>query len=237
MWAITPNITKLIILPPKVACAPTNLPTKTPGADMGALSMEVILLQEEMNNVMGHLPLTRASIVTHSRKQVWDFEMAINQNEAKATKAIREAKAYCGAAIREAETCYGTTVRESEGHCPTTITEAEAYCAADIRKVESHCVDHAHAIQQSHINNMQHLEREAIEEEGENCQSFLATCRRALKVCPPEVWGVLICPLQLLMENMSFPTLLSIPPDSNYQGGIDPCNFLYNHPCSTCALP
>ena len=70
--------------------------------------------------------------------------MAICQNEAEVTEAIREAKAHCGAAIREAEAC----------------------CAADIREAESHCVDHAPTIQQSHSNNMQCLEREAIEEGG-----------------------------------------------------------------------
>ena len=95
-----------------------------------------------------------------------DFETAIHQNEAKATKAIREVKDHCGAAISEADTCHATTVREAEGHCITTITEAEACCAADFREVRSHCVDHAHAIQQSHSNNIQCLEREAIEEEG-----------------------------------------------------------------------
>ena len=91
-----------------------------------------------------------------------DFETAICQNEAEATEAIREVKAHCGAAIREAETCHATTVREAEGHCTTTITQAETCCAADIREVESHCVDHACAIQQSHSDNMQCLEMEAI---------------------------------------------------------------------------
>ena len=33
---------------------------------------------------------------------------------------------------------------------------------------------------------MQHLEREAIEEKGKNCQSFLAACGMALQVCPPQ---------------------------------------------------
>ena len=137
-----------------------------------------------------------------------DFETAICQNEAEATEAIREVKAHCGAAIREAE----ITVREAEGHCTTTITEAEVHCAADIREAESCCVDHAHTIQQCHSDHIQCLEREAIEEEGKNCQSFLATCGMALQVCPPEAQGVLMCPLQLLMGNMSLATLLAIAP-------------------------
>ena len=153
-----------------------------------------------MNSAMGHLLMTRVSIDTCQRKQVLDFEMAIHQNEAKATKAIREAKACCGVAIREAETHSTTNIREAEAHCTTTIRETEAHssitimgaeacCAADIRDAESQCVDHACAIQQSHSDNMQHLEREAIKEEGKDCQSFLAACGMALEVCPPEAHG------------------------------------------------
>ena len=178
---------------------------------MGTLPEEVILLQEEINSAMGCLLMTRASIDTHQRKQVSDFKMAICQNKPEATEAIREAKGHWGAAIREAETQHATTIREAEAHCTTTITEVEACCAADIREAESLCADHAHTIWQSHSNNMQHLEREAIEEEGKDCQSFLATCRIDLKVCPPEAHGVLMCPLQLLMGNMSLATLLAIP--------------------------
>ena len=58
------------------------------------------------------------------------------------------------------------------------------HCAADIIEVESHCAEDACAIQQSHSDNIQCLEREAIEEEGKNCQSFLATCGKALGFAP-----------------------------------------------------
>ena len=141
--------------------------------------------------------------------------MAICQNEAEITKAIWEAKAHCGAAIREAEAC----------------------CAADIREAESHCVDHAHTIQQSHSNNMQCLKREAIEEEGKNCQSFLAACGIALQICPPQVQGVLMYPLQLLTGNMSLATLLAIPARCQLRGRNPPHDFLFNHPCATHTLP
>ena len=60
-----PDITKLIIQPPEVVYTPTILPTKTPGAGMGTLTVEVILLQEEMNNTMGCLLTTRASVDNH----------------------------------------------------------------------------------------------------------------------------------------------------------------------------
>ena len=138
-------------------CTPTTLPHKTPGADMGTLP-------EEMSNAMGHLLSTRASIDAHQRKQISDFEMAIYQNEAEATEAIREAKTHCGAAIREAETHHATNIREAEAHCATTIMEAEGHCTTDIREAESCCADHACIIQQSHSDNMQCLQRKTMEE-------------------------------------------------------------------------
>ena len=212
LWAAMPDNTMLIIQPPKAVCTPTTPPTKTPGADMGALPEEVILLQEERNSVMGHLLMTRVSIDAHQRKQVSDFKMVICQNEAEATDAIGETKAHCGVTIREVEIHCAKTIREAEAHSSTTIMEVEAHCAADIREVESHCADHACAIQQFHSDKMQCLEREAIEEEEKDWQSFLATCGMALQVCPLEAHGVLMWPLQLLMGNMSLAAVLAIPP-------------------------
>ena len=107
---------------------------------------------------MVHLLVTRLSLDTHQQKHVLDFEMALHQNKAKATEAIKEAKAHCGATIREAET----------------------HCTADIRKAESDCVEHAHSIQQSHAEDMQHLEMEAMEEEGRDHLSFLTACGAGL---------------------------------------------------------
>ena len=45
LGATMPDITEPIIQPPKAVYTPTTLPTKTPGAGMGALPEEVILLQ------------------------------------------------------------------------------------------------------------------------------------------------------------------------------------------------
>ena len=185
-----PDISKLIIQPPEAAYTPSTPPTKTPWANTGALPEDTFLLQEEMNSAMGHLLTTRVSLDACQRKQVSDFETAIHQNDTEASKAIRGTKVHCGSAIREVEAC----------------------CAADIREVKSHCVGHACTIQQSHSDNMQCLERVAIEEEGKDCQSFLATYRMALQACPPEAQGVLMCPLQMLMGNMSLVTLLAILP-------------------------
>ena len=118
--------------------------------------------------------------------------MALCQNEAKATEAIREARVPCGAALREAESC---------------------------------CMDPAHIIQQSHSDNMQHLEREAIEEEEKDHQSFLSACGMALQVCPLKAQEVLICHLQMLMGNMSLATLLAIPPRHQPSGRNPPLWF------------
>ena len=57
LWVAMPNVTKPI--------DQAILPTKTPGADAGALPKEVILLQEEMNKAMGHLLMTRTSLDAH----------------------------------------------------------------------------------------------------------------------------------------------------------------------------
>ena len=165
--------------------------------------------------------------------------MALHQNEAEATEAIREAKTHCGLTIREAEAWCTTLTREAESHhaihireaeatcatyikeaeakcawiimeaeanCTSIIAEAEACCTTDVRKLESCCAEHACSIQQLHTEGMQHLEMEAIEEEGRHCLYFLATCGTALQACPPETHGVLRGPLQLLMGNMSLAT-------------------------------
>ena len=54
-------------------------------------------------------------------------------------------------------------------------------CAAAIKEAEATCAECTHIQQQSHGGMYAgHREREAIEEEGRNCQSFLTTCRVAL---------------------------------------------------------
>ena len=137
--------------------------------------------------------------------------MALHQNEAKATKAIKEAKAHCGAAIREAEAHHTTVIREVEDNCTTIAAEAEAHCTTNIRKA-SHCMEKICSIQQLHAEDMQHLETDTIEEEERDLLSFLATCGVALQACPLEACGVLMSPLQLLTGNILLATLLNIPP-------------------------
>ena len=66
---------------------------------------------------------------------------------------------------------------------------------------------------------MQDIEREAIEEEGRDCQSFLIACGAALQACPPEAHGILMYTLQLLTGNMSLATLLAISPQPSTRMG------------------
>ena len=59
---------------------------------------------------------------------------------------------------------------------------------------------------------MQHLEIEAIEEDGKDCLSFLIACGTALLTSPPEAHGVLMTPFHLLMGNVPLANLLNVPP-------------------------
>ena len=110
-----PNVTKSV--------NHTMLPAQTPGANAGALPEEVTLLQEEMNKTVGCLLMTQASLDAYWWKQVSDFKMALHQNEAKATEAIKEVKGHCRAAIREAEAHHTTLIREVEDDCTTIVAE------------------------------------------------------------------------------------------------------------------
>ena len=105
-----------------------------------------------------------------------DFEMALHQNKAETTEVIREARAHCEATVRDAEAC----------------------CAVVIREAEVCCGENAYSIQQLHSDGMQHLEKEALEEEEKDCQSFLATCTVALHVCPLDFCGILSTPSNIL---------------------------------------
>ena len=142
-----------------------------------------------MNRALGCLQMTRSSLDAHQWKQVLDFEMALYQNEAEATEAIREARAHCGATIREVETCCTTHIRETEANCTSIITEAEACCTADIRKAESHCAEHACSIQQLHAEGMQCLEMEALQKGGKRLPLLPNLLWNGTAGLPPEACG------------------------------------------------
>ena len=79
-----------------------------------------------------------------------------------------------------------TAIKETKVLCATTIQDAEATCKATIREVESTSLDHTHTLQWSLDHSIQDLECEAIEKEGQDCQSFLEACGKALQACPTE---------------------------------------------------
>ena len=91
-----------------------------------------------------------------------------------------------------------------------TVREAGSHCAAEIREAESYSAAQACSIQQSHLEGMQSLKTDALEEEGRDHLSFLSACGAALQACPPNVLGILMYPLHLLTGNMSLATLLSL---------------------------
>ena len=210
-WVALPDDTKpighsspmtLVLEASGVASIPATLPSKTStGDDIGTLPKEVLHLQGEMNRIMGWLLTTGASMDAHWRKEVSNFQSALHQNEVWTTEIIGEAEAV-----------YATAIREAKAHCGYIIQDTEATCTRTIREAETASTEHAHTLQQAHRDSMEGLEREAIEEEEWDHQSFLIICGAALQICSLGTHRVLMYPLQLLTGNMSLATLLTIPP-------------------------
>ena len=166
-----------------------SLPVKTLGLGASVLPGDVIQLQEEEGKALGCLLVTRSSLNAHCRKQVSDLKMALCQNKSETTKAIKEAKTLCthttreaeayrAMLISEAEAWHTTCIKEAETNCALIIAEVENCCSMAIRKAESCSAKQACFIQQSHAKAMQHLEMEAIGEEGER-----------LPLLPCHLWG------------------------------------------------
>ena len=144
---------------------------------MAALPKEVITLQTRMNRAMESLLITRSSLDACWRKQVSDFETALCQSQAEANEAIQKEKVHWGTAIREVETCYA----------PQLLWKWKLVNAAtNIWEAESCCADQVYSIHQSHVSSMQHLEMEALEEEGRDHLCFLAASGAALQAYPPQ---------------------------------------------------
>ena len=201
-------------------------PVKALGLSREAPSLDVTRLQEEANEALGHLLVTRSSIHAHWRKKVSDFGMALCQMESDVTEAIKEAKALCACTIRKveaywvalitkAEIQHATCIKEAEADCAHALAEVENCCSTTIREAESQGATEAHSIQQSHDKDIQCLEAEAIEEEKRECLAFLATSSATLRASPPQAWGIMVTPFHLLLRNAPMSTLLSIPPGAS----------------------
>ena len=184
-------------------------PVKTLGPSGDAPSVDVAQLQEEANKVLGHLLVTRSSINAHQRKQVsnWGHQ----GSKGLCTCTIQDVETYWTGLISEAKVWHIAHIKEIEDNCARTLAEVENCCSTAIREAESSGTFKAHWIQQSHAKDIQHLEAEAIEEEGRDCLAFLATCGTALRASPPEAHGITVTPFHLLLGNAPTSTLLSIP--------------------------
>ena len=139
---------------------------------------------------------TRSSLDARQRRQISDFGMALHQIESETTQAVKEARALCAHTIQDMETCQMTLISEAEvwhatclkgikDKCSLALAEAENCCSRTIREAESNCTSRTCSTQQSHAKDIQHLEAEAIEEEGKDCLIFLTTCCAALRASPP----------------------------------------------------
>ena len=131
------------------------------------------------------LLMTKATVDSHHRELALNDNIAMCQNEAWATKAIKEAK--------------------------MCQKEVEVHCAAAMKEAEAHQAIHACALEQSHKESMLELEHEAIAEEVWDCQAFVEAHGAVLWACPPEAHGVQMYPLQLLTGNMLLAAILGMP--------------------------
>ena len=139
--------------------------------------------------------MIRSSLDAHWRKQVWDFQMALHQNELETIEAIKEAKALCTYTIRGAEAHQAMLISEAEGQHATCVREAKANYASTIAEAEncsiaeSHSAKQAHSIQQSHAEGIKHLEMEAIEEEGKTTSLSLLPVGQPYRPAPLRPMG------------------------------------------------
>ena len=114
--------------------------------------------------------------------------------------------------ISEAKVWHTAHIKEIEDECAHALEEAENCCLIAIREAESRGTSKACSIQQSHTKDIQHLEVEAIEEEGRDHLTFLTACNTALRASLPKAHGIMVTPFHLLLGNAPTSTLLSIPP-------------------------
>ena len=103
---------------------------------------------------------------SHQRELEQDLDSAMQQCEAQATRAIKEAELLCTA-----------TIEEVKAHHVAAIKEAD------------HCTTKVHDLQQSHREGILKFKCEALEKEEHTCLLFLEACRATLRACPIEAHG------------------------------------------------
>ena len=122
--------------------------------------------------------------------------MDLHQNESETNEAIKEAKPLFACTMQDVETHWTmllseakgqhtTHIKEIEDNCTPTLAEAENCCSTAMKEAESRSASKACSIQQSHTQDIQCLEAEAIEEEGRDHLAFLTICGTVLRAALP----------------------------------------------------
>ena len=156
-------------------------------------------LWEEVNKALGELLATKSSIDAHWWKLVWEMGMSLCQNDSETTESNKEAKAICTHSTQEAETLCSTTIKEAKATCAQSIQEAKTLCFKTVRDAEAWGASQADSLHQTHTKSIQHLEEQAIQEEGKSQLDFLFACQAAIQASPVELCSMLVASYHILM--------------------------------------
>ena len=173
---------------------------ETPGPCSSAPSSDASYLLEEANKVLGELLATKSSIDAHGQKLVWELGMSLCQNDSKTMESFKEAKAICTHSTQEAEALCSTTIKEAKATCAYSIQEAGTHCSKAVKDTEAQRAAQADSLHQTHdqwVN--QHLEEQAIQEEGKSQLDFLFACQDTIQARPVELCGTLVASYHILM--------------------------------------
>ena len=167
----------------------TSFPTaKTTGPTVDAPPLDMAHLWEEAKKALGDLLAIKSSIDALWQKLVSEFGMALCQNESKPLGLSRKQRPSAPILSRK----------------PRPITQQPSGMA------EAQGASQAGSIQQSHAKAIQHLDKEAIEEESKGQHNFLSTCQATLRASPPKFHGMLVASYHVLLGHAPMSHLFSI---------------------------
>ena len=89
------------------------------------LSVDILHLQEEMNDMMVNLLSARAAMDMCHQQVISETEVSHHQNKIDTSEAIREIKAQYAATNGDTKAIYGTTIRKAETICLASTSKAE----------------------------------------------------------------------------------------------------------------
>ena len=103
-----------------------------------------------------------------------------------------------------------------------------------IRDSEAWGASQAHSLQWRHAKSIQHLEEQAIQEEGKSQLDFLFACQAAIQTSHVELCGTLVASYHILMGQapMSHPFTPSQGASSTEQAPVQvaPSSLVLEHP-------